>query len=72
MDEHDASSRWEKTQKSNVRSLVLHVNWLGVRREIDRWGRLLIQKELRDRVELKGKVIVEGAENQLVLKKMIA
>lgn len=51
-----------------IRKFILRVNMLGVKTEIDRWGRILIHKELRDKINFKGKIIVEGAENHLLLK----
>lgn len=55
-------------QNLTIRTFVLRANRLGIKREIDRWGRILIHKELREKVNLKGKIIVEGAENHLLLK----
>lgn len=55
-------------QNPTIRTFVLRANRLAVKREIDKWGRILIHKELREKVNLKGKIIVEGAENHLLLK----
>jgi len=57
-------------KKQAIRMFALRINRLGVMREIDRWGRVLIHKELRDKVNLKGKIIVEFAETHLALKKI--
>ena len=50
------------------RSFFIRINRSGIVREIDRWGRILINKELRDKLNTQGKVIVEGKNNNLVLK----
>ena len=54
-----------------MRTFVLRANLLGVKREIDECGRILIYKEFREKVNLKGKIIVEGAETRLVLRKVL-
>jgi len=51
-----------------LRSFFIRVNRSGIVREIDRWGRVLIHKELRDKLNIQGKVIVEGRKNHLRLK----
>ena len=51
-----------------IRKFVLRANRLGVKREIDNQGRILIHKELREKVDLKGNMTVEGAESHLVLR----
>ena len=50
------------------RSFFIRINRSGIVREIDRWGRILINKELRDKLNTQGKVSVEGKNNNLVLK----
>ncbi|MFW6172229.1 MAG: division/cell wall cluster transcriptional repressor MraZ [Elusimicrobiota bacterium] len=55
-----------------VRTFALRINRMGVRREMDRWGRILIHKELRNKVNLKGKIIVVGAKNNLKLSKKLS
>ncbi|MFW6159905.1 MAG: division/cell wall cluster transcriptional repressor MraZ [Acidobacteriota bacterium] len=52
-----------------VRTFAMRINKLGVMREIDRWGRILIHKELRNKIDLNGKIIIDGAKNYLVLHK---
>ncbi len=54
-----------------IRKFILRVNMLGVKREIDKWGRVLIPKELRHSVKLQGKLIIEGAKNHLILKQYV-
>jgi len=51
-----------------IKTFVLRANRLGIMREIDRWGRVLIHKEFRDRIKLQGEIIVKGGENHLVLR----
>jgi len=51
-----------------IRTFALRINRLGVKREIDRWGRILIHKELRDRINFNGKIIIKGEKNHLILK----
>jgi len=53
-----------------IKTFALRINRMGVMREIDRWGRILIHKELRDKVNLQGKIIVDGLKTHLVLKKV--
>ena len=68
---------WKETAKiaremamndPTMRSFLIRINMSGIVREIDRWGRVLIHKELRDKINIKGKVIVESMKNHLRLK----
>ena len=70
---------WKETAKiaremaindPTMRSFLIRINMSGIVREIDRWGRVLIHKELRDNINIKGKVIIEGRKNHLGLKKL--
>jgi len=70
---------WKETAKiarevaindPTMRSFLIRINMSGIVREIDRWGRVLIHKELRDNINIKGKVIIEGRKNHLRLKKL--
>jgi len=58
----------KRLENPNVRSFVRRVNRLGVRREIDNQGRILIHKELREKVKLLRKIVLEGAENHLIFR----
>ena len=52
----------------NMMRFLIRINMSGIVREIHRWGRVLIPKELRDKTNIKGKVIVESMKNHLRLK----
>ena len=54
----------------NMMRFLIRINMSGIVREIHRWGRVLIHKELRDNINIKGKVIIEGRKNHLRLKKL--
>ena len=51
-----------------IRRLALRINRLGIKTEIDNYGMVMIYKLLRDKINLKGKMVVEGMGNHLVLK----
>lgn len=60
----------KKSEDSNLRKFaILAARW-GKRKRMDKRGRILIDKELRDKVNLHGKVIVEGKKNHLRLKNL--
>jgi len=68
---------WKETAKNaremamndpTMRRFLIRINMSGIVREIDRWGRVLIHKELRDKIDIRGKVIVESMKNHLRLK----
>lgn len=48
--------------------LALRINRLGMKTEMDKHGRVMIHKLLRDRINLEGKITIEGREDHLVLK----
>lgn len=56
-------------ENPTLRNFVIIINRLGMKTEMDKYGRILIHKLLRDKVNLEGKIVVEGRENHLVLKK---
>jgi len=51
-----------------MKSFLIRINKLGVVRRTERGGRVLIPKELRDKLKIEGKVNIEWKENHLVLK----
>jgi len=52
-----------------LRKFVIRINRLGMMKKMDRQGRILIHDLLRKRINLEGKIVVEGKEDHLVLKK---
>ncbi len=60
----------EKAKENpTLRNFVIIINRLGMKTEMDKYGRILIHELLRNRVNLKGEIVIEGKENHLVLKK---
>lgn len=51
-----------------ARRLALRINRLGIKTEIDKYGRVMIHKLLRDKINLEGKITIEGREDHLILK----
>jgi len=51
-----------------LRSFLLRINRSGIVKEIDSWGRIMIHKELRVKLNIQGKVIVEEKNNHLILR----
>jgi len=68
---------WKETAKNaremamndpTMRRFLIRINMSGIVREIDRWGRVLIHKELRDKLNVKNRATVMWKKNHLVLK----
>lgn len=57
-------------ENPSLRKFVIRINRLGMMKEMDRQGRILINDLLRKRINLEGKIVVEGKEDHLVLRKM--
>jgi len=57
-------------ENPTLRKFVIIINRLGMMKEMDRQGRILIHDLLRKRINLEGKIVVEGKEDHLVLRKM--
>lgn len=55
-------------ENPTARKLAIRINRLGIKTEIDKYGRVMIYKLLRDEIKLEGKMAVEGREYYLVLK----
>lgn len=58
-----------KADSPLVREPMGRINFLGFRAEIDERDRILIPKELRNKTDLKGEIIIEGKEDYLALSK---
>lgn len=56
-------------QNPKLRRFMLGINRLGMKTEMDKHGRLMIHKLLRDKINLEGRIVVEGRKDHLVLKK---
>lgn len=52
-----------------IRNFALRINRMGVMREIDRWGRIMIHKELRTKTNIKARIAIEGGKELLILKR---
>ena len=52
----------------NMMRFLIRINMSGIVREIHRWGRVLIPKELRDKLNVKNRATVMWKKNHLVLK----
>jgi len=50
-----------------LKSFFIRINRSGIVRKIDRWGRVLIHKELRDKINIQGKIVIEGRNKYLIL-----
>ena len=50
-----------------LRSFLIRINRSGIAREIDRWGRILINKELRGKTNIQGKIVIEVRNKYLIL-----
>ncbi len=60
----------KKSDDSNlIRFAILAARW-GKRNKIDKQGRILVNKELSNKLNIQGKVIIEGIKNHLRLKKL--
>lgn len=56
-------------ENASLRKLVIKINRLGMKTKMDKIGRILIHKLLRDKINLENKIVIEGGKDHLILKK---
>lgn len=56
-------------ENPTLRKFVIIINRLGMKTKMDKLGRVLIHKLLRDKINLENKIVIEGGKDHLILKK---
>ena len=64
-----ASIASEKSKNRSIEDFMRLANRNGVKTQIDEQGRILVHKMLREMINLKGDLLIEGKEDYLALSK---